>query len=182
MRYSEPQLRGGLDQAGVKRQAVATHPLYLSRKDRHGERHAAAETGCAEAQPERLADCFLSRPQVEEGHQLIGLASHPLQLGRIEPAPSQSSDLPRVHVFDIHADRPGRRRGDRHEGAAVADAHREAVDVRTPVRFVAQFRGAVEERAGEFQQQISRSRALIVTGRRDPHMYPTVSHRKKVTR
>jgi hypothetical protein len=64
----------------------------------------------------------------------------------------------------------------------VADAHREAVDGRTPSRLVPEYCGAVEERTGEFQQQVLRSRALVVTGRRHPHMHLTVSHRKKVTR
>jgi hypothetical protein len=131
---------------------------------------------------ERLADSLLCRPQLEEGSELIGLAGHPLQFGCIEPPASQAGDLPRVHVLDVQADRTIDRRCDGDPVAAVADAHRESVDVRATAVFVAKFRGVAEERADEFQQQVLRSRALVVTGRRHPHVYPTVSHRKKVTR
>jgi hypothetical protein len=118
---------------------------------------------------------------VEESNELVRLVGHPLQLGRVEPTASQRSDLPRVHIFDVQADRACHRGGDRHELPAVADAHREALDTGPAARFVAELRSAPEECAGEFHQQVLGHRALIDAGRRHPDMY-RITHRKKVTR
>jgi hypothetical protein len=110
--------------------------------------HAAAQAGVAQTLPERLADRFLRRPQLEKGGQLIRLGSHPLELRRIEPSLGQPTDAARVDLLEVHAEGTVVRRGDRDEVVRMTHAHRETGNVRSPSWVVGEDR-VVDERASE---------------------------------
>jgi hypothetical protein len=144
-----------------------------------GEWHSAVQAGVAQALAERLAYCLLSGPEVKESCQLVGLVSHPRQLGRVEPALGQGAHLPRVHLLHVHAEGAGVRRGDGKQVVRVTDAHLEAGNVRPAGRVVAEDR-AGEECAREGEQEFVGRETRLGAGRRQPDMYG-ITHRKKVT-
>lgn len=165
------------NQAGAKDELVGRIDGAGDRR----QRHTTAQTGLAQADAEGLAYGFLRRPQVEKGNQFVGLLSHPVQLGSVEPASGQAAHLARVHVLDVYADRAGRSCRDGYQVAAVTDAHGQAVDVRATGRLVPEHGGAAGQVGGEVEQEAVRRGSRLGTGRRHPDMY-RITHGKKVTR
>jgi len=143
------------------------------------ERDASSQPGVPQPDTKRFTDGLLRGPQPQEGEQI---AAHPVQLVRVEPALRQTAHRARIHVLEVDPDRAGTTCGHRDLRAAVAEAHRQSVDLRPAVRGVPQDRIG-DEGSGQRQQQRVGGGAGVVTGRRRPDLDTTSSsHRRKVTR
>jgi hypothetical protein len=150
--------------------------------------HAAAEAAAAETSAEGLTYCFLGGPEVQERFDFVGLAAHPGEFGRVEPAVGQAGDLEGAAVFEVDADGAVSAGGDGYQVVGVADAHRQRIGVWPAGLVVTQHRPAAEQRLGQVQKQLVSGGAGILAGRGEPDVRGfqigarRVNHRKKVSR
>jgi hypothetical protein len=153
-----------------------------------GKWDGAAQAGVAEAGAEGLAYRFLCRPEVQECLEFFGLDAHPGELAGGEPALGEGGDVSGVAVFEVYADWARQTGGDRDQAVGVADAHAERVDMGTAGGVVPQYRGVVDEGAGELEEQGVGSRSLVALDGFQPDVHGgqigarTLNHRKKVSR
>lgn len=135
---------------------------------------------------------------MQECLEFFGLDPHPGELGRGEPAAGEGADGSGVAVFEVYADWARQSGGDGDEALAVADAHRERVDVGSTGGVVPQYRGADtgagagaaagEQGAGEVEEQGVSGGSLVALDGFQPDVHGgqigarTLNHRKKVSR